>query len=433
MVQVKKPDCDFPTPKYIADCREKHEPRKPYTNTPSEPDECEKHETPYLFKFGYCASSCLGCSPEHSNCTSSEDQKTYGLLTLRIGTVNQPLVYATVGGTVSKSGDDARWLASGTGPAGTALFKASVLPKMSEEDEDRRLEEDSFSDKWNALGSWLLSLNLFGYFLPGKWGEGVCGLKPGGLVDVNVSLTPKGPAAPRPHPRQRRHLPAHSPQRPQPRRGLPVPEEVLPGAAATVAADHPQPEREQVPARPLPGLLEGEALLNRGTRCGHGRPRPAEGGRILEAHACGGGGQGLAVLQAVPSRSAAGGRAILPQRRQAARGRRPVPRVRLKDGAGRGPGALGAQAGGSRSRANRSLPPHQQGDQRSVVRRRRPPLGRRAPRCVCRAGRLGLREDERQGRLAGQWCCLSRRGLADPLARPGSRHAVLSRVVAERQ
>lgn len=195
MVQVKKPDCDFPTPKYIADCREKHEPRKPYTNTPSEPDECEKHETPYLFKFGYCASSCLGCSPEHSNCTSSEDQKTYGLLTLRIGTVNQPLVYATVGGTVSKSGDDARWLASGTGPAGTALFKASVLPKMSEEDEDRRLEEGSFSDKWNALGSWLLSLNLFGYFLPGKWGEGVCGLKPGGLVDVNVSLTPKVPVA----------------------------------------------------------------------------------------------------------------------------------------------------------------------------------------------------------------------------------------------
>jgi len=195
---------------------------KPYTNTPSEPDECEKHETPYLFKcaprlalararhaslhnegvcssirpwrgkwrmergngaasrriappyiprdanmhtlssnspplppphpVGYCASSCLGCSPEHSNCTSSEDQKTYGLLTLRIGTVNQPLVYATVGGTVSKSGgggaradrgvssvsspgpavnrsgDDARWLASGTGPAGTALFKARYRP-----------------------------------------------------------------------------------------------------------------------------------------------------------------------------------------------------------------------------------------------------------------------------------------------------------------
>ena len=103
---------------------------------------------------GYCASSCLGCSPEHSNCTSSEDQKTYGLLTLRIGTVNQPLVYATVGGTVSKSGgggaradrgvssvsspgpavnrsgDDARWLASGTGPAGTALFKARYRPRV---------------------------------------------------------------------------------------------------------------------------------------------------------------------------------------------------------------------------------------------------------------------------------------------------------------
>ena len=84
------------------------------------------------------------------------------------------------------------------------------------------------------------------------------------------------------------------------RLGLPVPEEMLPdadAADATVAADHPQRQRERVPDDPLPGLLEGSAPCGMGPGgkhlCGNGRPRPAQGGQQMDPHAQGGAGQGL--------------------------------------------------------------------------------------------------------------------------------------------
>lgn len=128
---------------------------------------------PWFFRFGYIASSFIpGCGPD------------YGLITVRVGSKDSAILYTTVGGKVTDQVDP-RTVTFLSKPqhalSKCVYFPAATGPAFNFEENPLK----PWQVTWNNIGNYLVGINLFGICLP----------KPpsGGLVDINVSLTPAVP------------------------------------------------------------------------------------------------------------------------------------------------------------------------------------------------------------------------------------------------